>query len=158
MKLPFGLGDMYSRTITGSSDTKYRWNVGWRRKDKTELRVHVFYRGDEDEDPHDHPWDFWTFPLTSYEEEVWLPTETHGVFTYKKQTVKAFRWHYRPATYLHRVVPWEGSRKIVTLIVASAPFRQWGFWKLVKGYCESDDSTLTQVRGFVYWRDYLNSK
>ena len=29
------------------------------------LRVHVFYRGDADADPHDHPWDFWTFPLTS---------------------------------------------------------------------------------------------
>jgi hypothetical protein len=34
------------------------------------LRLHIFWRGDADPDPHDHPWGFWTFPLTSYVEEV----------------------------------------------------------------------------------------
>lgn len=34
------------------------------------LRFHVFFRGDQDPDCHDHPWGFWTFPLRSYVEEV----------------------------------------------------------------------------------------
>ena len=35
------------------------------------LFIHFFNRGDMDRHPHDHPWDFWTFPLTTYYEEVW---------------------------------------------------------------------------------------
>src|SRR3546814_1271720 len=36
-----------------------------------QLLWHVFYRGDEDPDPHDHPWDFWTRPLfQGYYEEL----------------------------------------------------------------------------------------
>lgn len=34
------------------------------------LRLHIFHRGDADPDCHDHPWDFTTFPLRSYVEEV----------------------------------------------------------------------------------------
>lgn len=72
------------------------------------LRLHIFYRGDNDPDHHDHPWDFWTFPLTSYVEEVaepiWmsgpLPTQYHP----RRQVVRAFRLHYRPATHCHRVL------------------------------------------------------
>jgi len=37
------------------------------------LRMHIFHRGDQDPDCHDHPWDFWTFPLRSYVEEVLEP-------------------------------------------------------------------------------------
>ena len=28
-----------------------------------QLYLHIFHRGDQDRCPHDHPWDFWTFPL-----------------------------------------------------------------------------------------------
>ena len=38
------------------------------------LRLHIFHRGDQDPDCHDHPWDFWTFPFTPYVEEVAEPT------------------------------------------------------------------------------------
>jgi len=34
------------------------------------LRLHKFWRGDDDRAPHDHPWVFWTFPLRSYVETV----------------------------------------------------------------------------------------
>src|SRR5690606_161477 len=34
------------------------------------LRLHIFHRGDQDPDCHDHPWSFWTFPFTPYVEEV----------------------------------------------------------------------------------------
>lgn len=81
------------------------------------LRLHVFYRGDADPDCHDHPWGFWTLPLTSYVEEVVDPTMTvhvanrEGVSISKvwptdtfSRVVRAFRLHYRPATHTHRVL------------------------------------------------------
>lgn len=93
------------------------------------LRLHVFHRGDNDADPHDHPWSFWTFPLTSYVEEVTAPCASDSMWNYVKtgtmgtayrsyrQVVRAFRLHYRPATHTHRVLgrwtgrwerPWPG--------------------------------------------------
>jgi len=80
------------------------------------LRLHIFHRGDNDPDPHDHPWDFWTFPLTPYVEEVvtWssskmalakvLGKDNEGGFTRHRQVVPAFRLTYRPATHTHRVI------------------------------------------------------
>ncbi len=79
------------------------------------LRLHIFHRGDNDPDCHDHPWGFWTFPLTSYVEEVATPdgrglTYMEALFLgtdrYKLhlQVVPAFRWSYRPATHTHRVI------------------------------------------------------
>ena len=88
------------------------------------LRLHIFYRGDLDEDCHDHPWDFWTFPLTSYVEEV---AKQDG-FTYNSprgfdpdgpamkpyyekhlQIVPALRLTFRPAIHCHRVLgAWNG--------------------------------------------------
>lgn len=84
------------------------------------LRFHIFFRGDQDPDCHDHPWGFWTFPLRSYVEEVltectittWrtdprtimaVPT-TQVSFSRHLEVVKAFRLHYRPATHKHRVL------------------------------------------------------
>lgn len=94
------------------------------------LRLHVFHRPDADEDCHDHPWGFYTFPFTSYVEEVATPFDMpvqYGVpevfgstpefaavpvsayrmekrWVRKLQVVKAFRLHYRSATHTHRVI------------------------------------------------------
>lgn len=81
------------------------------------LRLHIFHRGDLDGDCHDHPWDFWTFPLTSYLEEV-VETQKREHFdrlsgsklgvlaAYERtqQVVRAFRPHFRPAEHMHRVI------------------------------------------------------
>ncbi len=67
------------------------------------LRLHIFHRPDGDPDPHDHPWHFTTFPLTSYVEEVTRRLED-GTVDVRHETVRAFRLHRRPATYLHRVL------------------------------------------------------
>ena len=93
------------------------------------LRLHIFYRGDADPDCHDHPWDFWTFPLTPYVEEVVVSRNPYEGVTdqssatvelgivegtiplHKKivQVVPAFRWSFRPATHCHRVLgAWNG--------------------------------------------------
>lgn len=127
------------------------------------LRLHIFHRGDEDPDPHDHPWGYWTFPLTTYEEEVWSGPEESSWLTdflgldpgiiKHHQVVEAWRLHYRPATHTHRVIGRiaDSSRDpdgfpgispvrwlpvpgaIVTLVWTEAIQRDWGFLKLRDG-------------------------
>lgn len=67
-------------------------------------RLHYFWHSDLDgEDPHDHPWPFWTFPFHSYVEEV--TTEMgDGTYIRHRQIVPAFKWNFRPAEHLHRVL------------------------------------------------------
>ena len=102
------------------------------------LRLHIFHRGDQDPDCHDHPWDFWTFPFTSYVEEVASYSSIKALhdmqgmradglsddeinaaiaggrkvgFTMIKQIVPAWRWTFRAATHTHRVLgPYTGPR------------------------------------------------
>lgn len=119
------------------------------------LRLHIFHRGDTDPDCHDHPWDFWTFPLTPYVEEV---AEQHPDGRWRKrcQAVDALRWHFRPAEHSHRVLgrlmrgfwmlPDEvRPGRIVTIVWISKPRRKWGFLK---------------IRGrqscWVPWREYIH--
>jgi hypothetical protein len=95
-----------------------RWWVG-------RLRFHVFHRGDQDPDCHDHPWGFWTFPLVSYVEEVIEPRladSLHGPFNSVQsvvcppskavrylRVVPRFRFTFNKATHTHRVLgPWNG--------------------------------------------------
>lgn len=109
------------------------------------LRLHKFWRGDDDRAPHDHPWAFWTFPFTDYLEKRYDETgEAHW------QVVRKFRLHYRPATYRHIVVgavhssrpwridqtwlndggtTWTHTRKpFWTFVVSTNYQRRWGFW------------------------------
>lgn len=116
------------------------------------LRLHIFHRGDEDPDPHDHPWDFWTFPVTSYVEEV---TTDVGVFATiyarRRQLVRAFRLHHRPAEHMHRVLGrWSGCHddirpgRIVTVVWLGRSRRAWGFLKTRDGrWC------------WIAWREYV---
>lgn len=105
----YGRSTIYGKD--GEHKTPYmtRWWIG-------RLRLHIFYRGDNDPDPHDHPWGFWTFPLTPYVEEVIEPHvadagRRHTIarvfkpeWDRKLQVVPAFRWSYRQATHTHRVL------------------------------------------------------
>lgn len=119
------------------------------------FRFHLFHRGDADPDHHDHPWGFWTFPLRSYVEEVTrlnVGEEPRVEFN----VVRAFRFHYRPATYTHRVLgvsktpkdlfdDFYKPGKIPTLIwTDKGPRRKWGFLKNRDGqWC------------WVPWREYV---
>jgi hypothetical protein len=74
-------------------------------------RLHIFHRGDKDPDFHDHPYEFWTFPLVPYVEQVadYETVIAEGnqstlQVAVKTQVVPAFTWSYRPANYAHRVV------------------------------------------------------
>lgn len=101
------------------------------------LYLHIFYRGDLDPHPHDHPWKFWTFPLVGYNEEIYDPA------TGESQMNRVHRFHlqFRPAIHTHRVLSAIGDHKIVTLVWHGPKERSWGFW--VDGQ-------------FVWWRDYFS--
>jgi hypothetical protein len=136
------------------------------------LRLHIFHRGDQDPDPHDHPWDFWTLPLTPYVEEVFYAVggivgEKMSNYAPMRRVVPAFWPSFRPATHTHRVIgrwrgdllwDWPGRQRgdaprpvvrsgagnIVTLVWRSTDKRKWGFLKNRDGrWC------------WVPWKEYV---
>lgn len=130
--------------------------------------LHRFDRGDADPDPHDHPWDFWTFPLTSYVEETTDPSTMQK----RRNIVPAFQWSFRPAEYTHRVLgrfdrhatskaladdvllPGNSvsdcfrfnDKPIWTIVKREGRRRQWGFLKT------RDGKTC-----WTFWDDYVNN-
>lgn len=104
----FGWNTIYGRE--GEHHEPYMTRIWFGR-----LRIHIFYRGDNDPDPHDHPWNFWTFPLTPYVEEVvekaptgvmllTMPPKPETVYRTRRQIVPSWRWSFRPSTHCHRVI------------------------------------------------------
>ncbi len=97
------------------------------------LRVHKFFRGDDDRALHDHPWKFITFPLRGYWERI------PGATAY----VAPFCFHYRPAEYKHMVVgthfSGRAAKPFFTLVFTWRKSRTWGFWPGGK---------------FVNWREF----
>lgn len=120
------MGLRLGRTIYGRGNTPYRtdFSIG-------SIRLHIFHRGDEDPDPHDHPFDFWTFPLTTYLEKEYDPD---GEIAPRLNVVKAFRLHRRAAEYRHRVLNRLDRKgnihpgRIITIFGHGKEYREWGFW------------------------------
>jgi hypothetical protein len=101
------------------------------------LRLHKFWRGDEDGAPHDHPWWFLTLPTRTYVERYWH----EGSRRYFRREVRAWRLHLRRATHRHEVLgPIEAP--FFTLVIGGPLARGWGFWP-------TPDK-------FVHWRVFLN--
>jgi hypothetical protein len=128
--------DINGNPVHSSADKFMGWNTIYRIDDSSRymtrlwigrLRLHIFHRGDTDPDMHDHPWGFWTFPLTAYLEEAasfpiddaccelctdsdvgcrvcHLSGELNAPTKIINQIVQAFKWSYRPATHTHRVL------------------------------------------------------
>lgn len=103
------------------------------------LRLHKFFRGDDDRAPHDHPFWFVTMPFANYWEQVYedserAPKQPHpwGAPRWKPRyrLVRAWRFHYRPATFKHIVVERQGLRRgpFWTFVIAGFAGRMWGFW------------------------------
>ena len=115
------------------------------------LRLHIFWRGDGDPDWHDHPADFWTFPLVSYVEEY------PGDMCFpQRRIVEAFRLHRRKAEFAHRVLgawghaygkgrPLTDERPIVTLVWWGRKRREWGFHD-------------RHTRRWTPWREYVSAR
>lgn len=93
------------------------------------LRLHCFLRGDDARAPHDHPFWFITLPFTSYLERVpvMIPTNLRVMVT---QRVRAWRLHFRKATYVHYVVGRADykHKPFYTLVLTGGFSRDWGFW------------------------------
>lgn len=86
------------------------------------LRLHRFWRGDNERALHDHPWPFVTFPLQAYREVYWCRRRGREL----ERTVRAFRFAFRRGTHRHivrlLVVPtW-------TIVWAGPKSREWGFY------------------------------
>lgn len=116
------------------------------------VRLHKFYRGDNDRASHTHPWAFWTMPLTSYVEDRFDKGRYLGRFT-----VKAFRWHYRPTTFEHIVVGREtdcdcrdcgnatvNSKPFYTVVIGGNKSNEWGFYP--------------SPGVFIHHKDFLNGQ
>lgn len=121
---------------------------------KGTIRLHKFWRGDDDRAPHDHPWSFVTFPFTSYVERYWEQEPfvrydlTHDreyvelVWVERTRVVKAWRFHKRNAKFRHIVIGRADGKKTPfwTLVFSAGHSNKWGFWP--------DPET------FVYWREW----
>lgn len=103
-----------------------------------QLLLHVFHRGDEDPDPHDHPWDFWTIPLNRGYLEAARDDDGYLIVEY----VPARRLTRRSAEHTHRVLSGWNKFPIFTLLWTGPVRREWGFRIRATGH-------------WVYWRDYL---
>lgn len=110
------------------------------------LRLHKFWRGDDDRASHTHPWNFWTFPLANYLEQRF----NHGgcIGTYR---VQAWRWHARSCFHEHIVLGREKAhldfsfepldpRPFYTIVVTGPKINEWGFYP--------------EPNKFIHWRSY----
>lgn len=131
------------------------------------LRLHCFHRGDEDPHPHDHMWDFVTFPLTPYLEKRYVG----GVPEVRR--VDAWRFHRRDAEFCHillgKAAPYDyvldlGEHvmpgKVWTIVWVGPKVREWGFW-VGPEHGEERNEALNRWSywfipwQFVPWKDYI---
>jgi len=113
------------------------------------LFLHHIVRPDSDEHMHDHPWDFWTFPVMGgYLENGHRPRrgDVIGIHwllklvgTDPEMGIRHGGWQFRPSTYRHRIVA--VFPNTWTLVATRKAVREWGFWVKDK---------------FVPWFQYLN--
>lgn len=118
--------------------------------------IHRFMRSDAD-DPHDHPWNFFTYVISGGYKEVFYdktkPQSYEGYFTdlwtEKVNVRKPGSIAYRKATDVHKVVVdkerdlSEIDQAPFTVCLIGPRIREWGFWN-------QDGDTFTD------WRKYLN--
>lgn len=111
------------------------------------LYIHIFHREDLDRDPHDHPFEFWTFPVNQgYVERVFFPEAHSHCFRYVH--VPRWRWSYRPAIHCHQITNSDSGRwPLITIVWRGHNVRRWGFWCYQKPI----------ARTWVHWKSYFAS-
>lgn len=92
--------------------------------------IHKFMRGDDDEDPHDHPWGFFHIILSSgYWENVPMNISKHK---FDRGFYKVWRstgyWNIVSSDYTHRIDLREGEPKPWTIFIPFKRNNNWGFW------------------------------
>lgn len=149
--LPFWIG-VEKSTVLGRDGSKYltRWIV---YLGAINLRLHKFWRGDDDRASHTHPWWFITIPFRPYRERVYVQGEH-----WETRVVPAWRPSFRRRDFEHIVVgavrvnvdrfangatirAWtHDPRHFYTFVIAGPKSNAWGFYK--------PDGT------FIPWRQY----
>ena len=102
-------------------------------KSEVSVCIHNFHRGDEDPDPHDHPFSFWSCVLVGGYREF---SEDGRSIMRKPLSIT-----YRPATHRHRVEPL--ATRCWTICIKTKVDRIWGFWR---------------NGNFIPWKDYIREK
>lgn len=110
------------------------------------LALHYFHRSDND-DHHDHPWNFWTLVLwAGYREHVRIPHDD-GTWSEEIRDIRPGHRLFRPAEFQHWVELRRDKqgreRPAVTLVWMGPKLRKWGFW----------EGPL-----WTYYRDYFKKK
>lgn len=97
-----------------------------------ERYLHVFYRSDEDPDPHCHPFAFKTRVLLGgYVDENWTCKQTPDGYSRKVTNFTVMERGDsadRPATYIHRVHLIDPTKRTWTLVARSSKVRSWFFY------------------------------
>jgi len=103
------------------------------------LRLHRFWRGDDDRASHTHPWQwFVTFPLAHYMEKVF----EHGELKYIRRVTK-HRFHFRSGDFEHYVLGGYDRDRFWTVVMTGTKRSGWGFYPFDK-----------PAGTFVDWRSY----
>ena len=124
------------------------------------LYIHRFMRSDND-DPHDHPWNFFTYVISGGYKEVFYdrmkPVESEGVFqSFWTRSINIRvpgSIARRKATDIHQVVvdrPYEMNelrQAPFTFVLLGPRRREWMFWSLADNGAKSTD-----------WRSYLKMR
>jgi len=107
---------------------------------KKRIYLHKFYRGDEDQHLHTHPWPYSSLILThgyweeTPDEEGNLPGGANKCYTigpgWEKRTQKWYKplsFIHRPAEWAHRVILDGPTKQAWTLVRTGLKERSWGF-------------------------------
>lgn len=122
------------------------------------IYIHRFMRSDAD-DPHDHPWNFFTYVISGGYTEKYYKTDVamrllkdgRSLWAATSNIRKPGSLAYRKATDIHQVVldrsydMDEIEQAPFTLCVMGPRLRHWGFWPLEKKGTQ-----------WVDWRQYLD--
>lgn len=108
--------------------------------------LHFVYLPDTDPDPHDHPWNFWSFIVRGgYTEKIVNPylsiprwvTKTHRMLSLHRMSIAL-------AHQITRTRP--GT---ISLVFTGARQREWGFWRR-----DSDNPTWGLRWQFIPFKEY----
>lgn len=124
------------------SDYLWRWHVAGNRNGRG-IYLHHFIKGDNDPDPHSHPWPFTTLVLSGgYTDERWKIDDTTGCAVIEgHETCRPGRLYSRKAHHIHRVLLPPG-KKGWTLVFRGKRICDWGFYV---------------GNRFVHWKNYLKA-
>lgn len=97
------------------------------------LYLHVFYRSDDDPDPHGHPWVFRSFILKGgYEDEIWVCKKVADNDWFRtviwKEKMTAGKFATRLPPHIHRVRLLEPGKRTWTIVFLGHKICDWYFY------------------------------